>query len=88
MSLLVLGRAIAETLDAGIRTGDIMAPGATQVNTAGMGDAVIQIGNPDSGRVHIASRTAQQRLVEREPEIRVVCRIAPCRFQMRESGLN
>ncbi|MCK5931991.1 MAG: 3-isopropylmalate dehydrogenase [Fulvimarina manganoxydans] len=37
-----LEAAIAETLDAGIRTGDIMAPGASQVNTAGMGDAVAE----------------------------------------------
>ncbi|MCB8837702.1 3-isopropylmalate dehydrogenase [Aurantimonas sp. VKM B-3413] len=35
-----LEAAIAETLEAGIRTGDIMAEGCEQVGTAGMGDAV------------------------------------------------
>ena len=37
-----LEAAIAETLDAGIRTSDIMAPGAKEVNTSGMGDAVAE----------------------------------------------
>lgn len=37
-----LEAAIAETLEAGIRTGDIMAPGCTEVGTSGMGDAVAE----------------------------------------------
>ena len=36
-----LEKAIADVLDEGYRTGDIMSPGATQVNTAQMGDAII-----------------------------------------------
>ena len=34
--------AIADTLDAGIRTGDIMAEGCRKVGTSGMGDAILQ----------------------------------------------
>ena len=34
--------AVADTLDAGIRTGDIMGGGTTQVDTAGMGDAILK----------------------------------------------
>ena len=33
--------AVAKAVDAGIRTGDIMTPGATKVGTAGMGDAIL-----------------------------------------------
>ncbi|KQS76133.1 3-isopropylmalate dehydrogenase [Rhizobium sp. Leaf384] len=36
-----LEKAIANVLDQGIRTGDIMAPGARQVGTADMGDAIL-----------------------------------------------
>jgi 3-isopropylmalate dehydrogenase len=36
-----LEKAIASVLDDGIRTGDIMSPGMTEVGTAGMGDAVL-----------------------------------------------
>jgi 3-isopropylmalate dehydrogenase len=36
-----LEKAIANVLDKGIRTGDIMAPGARQVGTAEMGDAIL-----------------------------------------------
>ena len=36
-----LEKAIADVLDEGLRTGDIMSPGATQVNTSQMGDAII-----------------------------------------------
>ena len=36
-----LEKAIAEVLDDGIRTGDIMSAGMTEVGTAGMGDAVL-----------------------------------------------
>ena len=32
---------VKTVLNNGIRTGDIMAPGCTQVSTSGMGDAVI-----------------------------------------------
>lgn len=35
-------QAVRDVLNAGIRTGDIMAPGCKQVTTSGMGDAVIQ----------------------------------------------
>jgi len=35
-------KAIEKTIAQGIRTGDIMAPGCTQVNTAGMGDAILK----------------------------------------------
>ncbi len=34
--------AVAKAVDGGVRTGDIMTPGATRVGTAGMGDAVLQ----------------------------------------------
>ncbi len=34
--------AVAAVLDAGIRTGDIMQAGKTQVSTAGMGDAILK----------------------------------------------
>ena len=33
--------AVAKAVDGGIRTGDIMTPGATKVGTAGMGDAIL-----------------------------------------------
>ena len=33
--------AVARAVDGGIRTGDIMTPGATKVGTAGMGDAIL-----------------------------------------------
>ena len=36
-----LDRAIADVLDSGLRTGDIMSEGMTQVNTGQMGDAVL-----------------------------------------------
>ena len=36
-----LEKAIANILDQGIRTGDIMADGARQVGTAEMGDAIL-----------------------------------------------
>ncbi len=36
-----LDRAIADVLDSGLRTGDIMSDGMTQVNTGQMGDAVL-----------------------------------------------
>jgi 3-isopropylmalate dehydrogenase len=36
-----LEKAIASVLDDGIRTGDIMSPGMTEVGTTGMGDAVL-----------------------------------------------
>lgn len=36
-----LEKAIADVLDQGIRTGDIMAPGARQVGTTEMGDAIL-----------------------------------------------
>ncbi|RYE73917.1 MAG: 3-isopropylmalate dehydrogenase, partial [Hyphomicrobiales bacterium] len=36
-----LEKAIANVLDQGIRTGDIMAPGARQVGTTEMGDAIL-----------------------------------------------
>jgi 3-isopropylmalate dehydrogenase len=38
----LLEGAIARVLDQGIRTGDIMQKGATQVGTAGMGDAILK----------------------------------------------
>jgi 3-isopropylmalate dehydrogenase len=38
----LIERAIQNVLSAGIRTGDIMAPGARQVSTEGMGSAVLQ----------------------------------------------
>jgi 3-isopropylmalate dehydrogenase len=37
----MLEKAIANTLDAGYRTGDLMSPGMKQVGTAQMGDAII-----------------------------------------------
>ncbi len=37
-----LETAVKATLAEGIRTGDIMQPGATKVGTAGMGDAVLK----------------------------------------------
>jgi 3-isopropylmalate dehydrogenase len=37
----LLEQAVSETLSAGVRTGDIMAPGCTRVNTQGMGDAIL-----------------------------------------------
>jgi 3-isopropylmalate dehydrogenase len=36
-----LEKAIANVLDKGIRTGDIMAPGCNQVGTVEMGDAIL-----------------------------------------------
>ncbi|HWA44382.1 MAG TPA: 3-isopropylmalate dehydrogenase [Hypericibacter adhaerens] len=38
----LLEKAVSNALGAGIRTGDIMTPGATKVSTAGMGDAVLK----------------------------------------------
>jgi len=37
-----LEKAIANVLDQGIRTGDIMADGARQVGTVEMGDAILK----------------------------------------------
>ena len=37
----LIGRAVAAVLESGLRTADIMQPGATQASTAMMGDAVI-----------------------------------------------
>ena len=37
----MLEKAIASTLDAGLRTGDLMSPGMKQVGTSQMGDAII-----------------------------------------------
>ena len=37
-----LEKAIADVLDSGLRTGDIMSPGMKQVNTNEMGDAIIE----------------------------------------------
>ena len=37
----MLEKAIANTLDAGYRTGDLMSPGMKQVGTSAMGDAII-----------------------------------------------
>ena len=37
-----LEKAIADVLDSGLRTGDIMSPGMKQVNTAQMGDAIME----------------------------------------------
>jgi 3-isopropylmalate dehydrogenase len=34
-------KAVEKTIDAGFRTGDIMSEGCKQVNTQGMGDAII-----------------------------------------------
>jgi 3-isopropylmalate dehydrogenase len=38
----LLEKAVANALSAGLRTGDIMTPGATKVSTGGMGDAVLK----------------------------------------------
>jgi 3-isopropylmalate dehydrogenase len=38
----LLDKAIAAVLDQGIRTGDIMQPGAAKVGTTGMGDAILK----------------------------------------------
>jgi 3-isopropylmalate dehydrogenase len=38
----LLEKAVANALSAGLRTGDIMTPGATKVSTTGMGDAVLK----------------------------------------------
>jgi len=35
-------KAVAETVNSGVRTADIMAPGCRQVGTAEMGDAIVQ----------------------------------------------
>jgi 3-isopropylmalate dehydrogenase len=35
-------RAVESVLDAGLRTGDIMQPGKTQVSTTAMGEAVVK----------------------------------------------
>ena len=35
-------RAVANVLDAGLRTGDIMQPGKTPLSTTAMGDAVLK----------------------------------------------
>ncbi|MFK7901968.1 MAG: 3-isopropylmalate dehydrogenase, partial [Nitratireductor sp.] len=35
-------KAISNVLDAGLRTGDIMADGCTQVGTTQMGDAILK----------------------------------------------
>jgi 3-isopropylmalate dehydrogenase len=38
----LIEKAVDAVLDAGIRTGDIMTPGATRVSTTGMGDALLK----------------------------------------------
>jgi 3-isopropylmalate dehydrogenase len=38
----LIEKAVDQVLAAGIRTGDIMTPGATKVSTTGMGDAVLK----------------------------------------------
>ncbi len=38
----LIERAATNVLAAGIRTADVMAPGATQVSTAAMGDGVLR----------------------------------------------
>jgi 3-isopropylmalate dehydrogenase len=38
----LLEKAVSNALSAGLRTGDIMTPGATKVSTGGMGDAVLK----------------------------------------------
>lgn len=37
-----LEKAIADTLDSGLRTKDILSPGTTEVGTTGMGAAIIE----------------------------------------------
>ncbi len=39
----LLESAVAAVLDQGLRTGDIMQPGKTQVGTTGMGDAILKV---------------------------------------------
>jgi 3-isopropylmalate dehydrogenase len=39
----LLEKAIAATLDEGVRTADIMQEGKTKVGTAGMGDAILAV---------------------------------------------
>ncbi|MBW7835897.1 MAG: 3-isopropylmalate dehydrogenase [Sphingomonadales bacterium] len=46
----LLEQAVEKVLTDGIRTGDIMEPGATKVGTAGMGDAILQALTALSGK--------------------------------------
>lgn len=46
----LLEQAVEKVLNDGIRTGDIMEPGATKVSTSGMGDAVLNVLTELSGK--------------------------------------